>query len=84
MATALHSIKPVIAEDDGVRERHGVETPTGHCDIREDGNRVLIKTAEYTSYWSSVEVGLTPSRARYIARKLYRLARRVERREIGA
>lgn len=76
--------KPVIAEDDGVRERHGCNTPSGYCSVREDGSAVLINAATYSSYWSSVEVSLTPSRARYIARKLYRLARRIERREIGA
>lgn len=86
MATAANNVaplKPVIAEDDGIREHHGCSTSGGNCRVREDGASVVMQVAVYTSYWSSVETNLTPARARYIARKLYRLARRIERREVG-
>lgn len=85
MATVAQ-IKPAqtTAVDDGVRERHGCQSPTGYCDIREDGSHVVVKAAVYSTFWSATEASLTPARARYIARKLYRLARRVEQRELLA
>ncbi len=69
--------KPVIAEDDGVREAHGCyigEEPV--VLLGERGNRIVfVKT-----YGDKL---ITPKQARYLASKLYRLARRIERREVG-
>jgi hypothetical protein len=85
--SAVAELKSVqtIAEDDGVRERHGCDTRNGSfCQVREDGDAVLIAiVVSAVQTTNSLETGMTPRRARYLARKLYRLARRIERREVG-
>ncbi len=82
-AATVSPIKPVIAEDDGVRERHGCTiSASSNLAVFEDGTRVTVRVNVYSSYWASLDADLTPARARYIARKLYRLARRIERREL--
>ena len=80
MATVLAEkrITPTTAEDDGVREAHGVflgDKPIAL--LSEQGNRVVL----IGNYSDKL---LTPRQARYLAGKLYRLARRIEKREIAA
>lgn len=80
MATSVVEMrKPVFAEDDGVREIHGVRVGAYEETVRitEDGDLVRL-------YAPSGNRHLTPRQARYLARKLYHLARRIERREVGA
>jgi hypothetical protein len=79
--SAVANLKPVqtIAEDDGVREIHGVQFVDAdkRVELFESGQHVLLYRNSYDRY-------LTPSQARYLARKLNRLARRIETREIEA
>ena len=76
MATVT-TIKPVvIAEDDGIREIHGVQFVDAdkRVELFESGGHILLFRNAYDRY-------LTPRQARYLASKLYRLARRIEKRE---
>jgi len=68
--------------DDGIRERHGME-----CTIDTGGESFVIayeaeQTVRINSCGSTRK--LTPAQARYLARKLYRLARRIEQRNAAA
>jgi hypothetical protein len=66
-----------FAVDDGVREIHGVEFRDDgkRVEFFESGRHVLLYRNLYDRY-------LTPAQARYLARKLHRLARRIEQREL--
>jgi len=82
-AEKVTALRPVIAEDDGVRERHGCTINSqSNIGAFEDSTKILIRVSEYSSYWTSLDASLTPRQARYLARKLYHLARRVEKREL--
>jgi len=64
--------------DDGIRERHGVacrerEATASNVLGWEEEQAVRLNDCSYTR-------AMTPVQARYLARKLYRLARRIERR----
>lgn len=64
--------------DDGIWERHGV-----HVRTKGDGKDILIGESAAGEIWidGSYETRLmTPVQARYLARKLHRLARRIEQR----
>lgn len=77
MATVA-PIKPVqqIAEDDGVREHHGLT-------VGEKSVRVCEHIQWVVLYATYHDLSMTPRQARYLARRLYWLARRIERREVG-
>lgn len=79
MATvhAEHRFKSQVAEDDGVREQHGFAVGDKRIIVQESGDRVWLD-ATYNAH------PMTPRQARYLARKLYRLARRIEKRELPA
>ena len=67
-----------MSADDGIRERHGVE-----CIEQEATTSfVLVYEAEQTVRLNACAFTrkMTPAQARYVARKLYRLARRIEQR----
>jgi hypothetical protein len=83
-AATVTSIRPVIAEDDGVRERHGVSNFDGtYVSAVEEGDALIAVTVKAGQY--SVEtVTISAAKARYIAGRLYRLARRIERRRVSA
>lgn len=62
-----------------VRERHGVTTDNGYVDVRDDGEQISVVVS------GGGAVGKAPIRAdqaRYLARKLYRLARRADKRNV--
>lgn len=67
-------------DDDGIRERHGMLCTR---EDRKIGSEVIV--AERTDGSISLngsyeERRMTPEQARYLARKLYRLARRIDKR----
>jgi hypothetical protein len=64
--------------DDGIRERHGMqcveqEATTSNVLVYEGEQTIRLNSCAFTRK-------MTPAQARYLARKLYRLARRVEQR----
>lgn len=63
--------------DDGVREKHGcaLATPV-HLIEREDVLGLVVNSQTGSRY----DIKITPAQARYIARKLYHLARRIDKR----
>lgn len=65
--------------DDGIRERHGMAV-TQHGFT----SRLFVAVQEYESevvlIGCSHDRAMSPAQARYLARKLYRLARRIEQR----
>jgi hypothetical protein len=66
--------------DDGIRERHGMKCTqltggSGNIQAWEDEQSVRVEHS------SSGGAALTIWQARYLARKLYRLARRIEKRQ---
>jgi hypothetical protein len=66
------------AEDDGIREAHGLYLGSKPIALlSEQGNRVVLVGDFHDRL-------LTPRQARYLARKLNHLARRIEKRELGA
>lgn len=68
--------------DDGIRERHGVTArKVGFSNAHpltfwEDGQSIVLEDTRD-------DMAMSPAQARYVARKLYRLARRVEQRQQG-
>ncbi len=63
-------------QDDGIRERHGM-TVNGRGFILIERNQSMETPA------CAYDRTFTPAEARYLARKLYRLARRIEQRQAG-
>lgn len=65
--------------DDGIRERHGMECVENEATM----SNVLVYEAEQTVRLNACTFSrrMTPDQARYLARKLYRLARRIEQRQ---
>lgn len=64
--------------DDGVRERHGMRSWESIC----GETNITVWEAE-DALWingHSAARRMTPAQARYLARKLYRLARRIDTR----
>lgn len=61
--------------DDGIRESHG-------C-ISACQNRVVLQEKGSVINIDAFSKDITPQQARYLARKLYRLARRIEARKEG-
>jgi hypothetical protein len=77
MAT-VSPIKPTerVALDDGVREVHGCKTTSdARIVLDEDGRHIRV------GFFVSDKF-LSPKQARYLARKLHHLARRIEQREL--
>ena len=68
--------------DDAVRERHGVSCREGTAGYSYNPSQVTIwEDEEYVSLGKTDEIRrLTPWQARYLAAKLYRLARRIRQR----
>lgn len=69
-----------MSEDDGVRERHGML-----CTREDQSVGAIIIIAERLDGRISIdsdhyERRMTPTQARYLASKLYRLARRIDKR----
>lgn len=76
-AEVVKIAQPVVAEDDGVRETHGIYIGgKPFALLGEQGGCVVLVGAV-------TEKLLTPRQARYLARKLCHLARRIERREVA-
>lgn len=67
--------------DDAVREIHGVKAMRARVD---DSERIILREGEtgITAIMGTEWSILTPWQARYLARKLYHLARRIESRQI--
>ena len=66
---------------DEIRERHGMQTTADNrTDLTEQHSHIRITVVQPAV---SASNQLTPAEARYLARKLYRLARRVEERSNG-
>lgn len=78
----LTIVKPKAAPtDDKVRERHGCAVSAGYISLRESGGCLYLLVSDSSgSYVQHTERPLQAEDARYLARKLYRLARRVEAR----
>lgn len=68
--------------DDAVREIHGVKTIIGG----RNSERIVLREQEGTIFvdMGTGSAGMTIWQARYLARKLYHLARRIEARKIFA
>lgn len=68
--------------DDSIRERHGVQTTAGtHVQLIErNENLVVIVLSENGGSTNCI---ISPAEARYVARKLHRMARRIEERSNG-
>lgn len=65
--------------DDGIREIHGATPMAG---TSKDPHTVREEEGAISVYYGSIErLRLTPASARFFARKLYRLARRIEQRQ---
>lgn len=77
---SVASLKSVqtVAEDDGIREAHGLYVGSKPVVmLSEQGNRVVLIGNFHDQL-------LAPRQARYLARKLCHLARRIEKRELVA